>query len=516
MDTKSLIFYQIYPKSFCDSDNDGFGDINGIRSKIEYLKTLGVNAIWLSPCFESPNVDNGYDISDYRKIDRLFGSMEEFRLMIEEFHAKDMLVILDLVANHTSTKHAWFLQSRKSKDNPYRDYYIWYKTPPNDWQSAFGGSAWEYDPLTEEYYLHSYAVEQADLNWENPKVREEMKAVVDFWLKMGVDGFRCDVLDQISKDFENGKNGNGPRLHEYIRELFGREEMKGIFTVGECWSSNLDNAHLFCGKDRKELTCVFSFEHLCLTNDKFTRKKPALYEVCKRMADWQKSCQKLDLPNTVFLENHDQPRSVSRFADDDKYRYESATMLGGWVLLQRGIPFLYQGQEIGMTNSYHESIDEFDDVETLNYYQKERANTAEKNVLKNINFIGRDNARRPIPWTKDCMHEKSWISPYTKGGEINVEKDVSSRRSVYDFYRRLIKLRKSERCLTEGTFSVEELTEKRYVFSRALQGDKITVICNFDKTELFEKTKYGDTVLLNNYSSFTEVLQPYQLLVIKN
>ena len=263
-DVDELIVYQIYPKSFCDTDGDGFGDIEGILSKIGYLKNLGVNAVWITPWFKSPNVDNGYDVSDYRDIDENIGTLAQAETLIRRFHENGIAVILDLVANHTSTKHEWFRRSRSSKDDPYRDYYIWRKTPPNDWQSVFGGSAWEKDGATGEYYLHSFAVEQADLNWDNPNVRKEMQAVVDFWLSKGVDGFRCDMLDMISKDIEGGKNGNGPRLHEYIRGLFGREETDGIFTVGECWSASKENARLFCAKERKELTTVFAFHHLCL------------------------------------------------------------------------------------------------------------------------------------------------------------------------------------------------------------------------------------------------------------
>ena len=361
MDAKDLIFYQIYPRSFCDANGDGEGEVAGIVSKIPYLKALGVNAVWISPCFKSPGVDSGYDISDYRDIDPRTGDLPSFCKMIDAFHESGIKVVLDYVANHTSTQHPWFLEAKKSKDNPYRDYYIWRKTPPNDWQSAFGGSAWEYDEVSQEYYLHSYAVEQADLNWENPKVREEMKAVVDFWLDLGVDGFRCDVLDQISKDFA-GQNGNGPRLHEFIRELFGRERTRDVFTVGECWSADGDNVKLLCGSDRHELTTVFAFQHLCLEDGKFRVERPSVREALTRFAEWQMLCERLDVPNAAFFENHDLPRAVSRFGNDTVYRYESATMLGAIVLLSRGIPFLFQGQELGVTNSHYADISMFRDV----------------------------------------------------------------------------------------------------------------------------------------------------------
>lgn len=514
MQEQDLIFYQIYPRSFCDGNGDGEGDIKGIVSKIGYLKDLGINAVWISPCFQSPNIDNGYDISDYRDIDSKAGDLDSFCKMIEKFHESGIKVILDFVANHTSTKHFWFEQSRRAKDNPYRDYYIWKKTPPNDWQSAFGGSAWQFDERTGEYYLHSYAVEQADLNWENPKVREEMKAVADFWISKGVDGFRCDVLDQISKDFQ-GQNGNGPRLHEFINELFGRKETEGIFTVGECWSTDRENVKLFCGKDRKELTTVFSFRHLCLEKGKFTTEKPSLQEVCQRLAEWQICCQDLDVPNTVFLGNHDQPRAVSRFGNDRKYRYESATMLGAIVLLSRGIPFLYQGEEIGVTNANYTQIEAFNDVETWNYYRANRGRVDEKTLFAQINAGGRDNARRPMPWTGETQGNW-WMAEYTRREEVNAEKDLKSEKSVYRVYQKLIELRKTETALREGAFVCKEITENRFVFSRVDERAEITLVCNFEKPSPFDKNKYAGEYLFGNYNEVLPVLQPYQFLILKN
>ena len=511
MKVQDLIFYQIYPRSFCDGNGDGEGDVKGIVSKINYLKDLGINAVWISPCFQSPNIDNGYDISDYRDIDPKTGSLDEFCAMIDEFHKNGIKVILDLVANHTSTKHYWFEQSRKSKDNPYRDYYIWKKTPPNDWQSAFGGSAWEYDGRTGEYYLHSYAIEQADLNWENPKVREEMKAVVDFWIDKGVDGFRCDVLDQISKDFQ-GQNGNGPHLHEYIHELFGREKTKGIFTVGECWSTDGENVTLFCGEDRGELTTVFSFHHLCLENGKFTEEKPSLAEACRRLADWQTQCQNLGVLNTVFFGNHDQPRAVSRFADDGKYRFESATLLGAIVLLSRGVPFIYQGEEIGVTNARYEDISDFNDVESINYY---RANgqIPQKELLARINAVGRDNARRAMPWTAEKPNA-FWLSDYTRRAEINAEKDLRAEKSVYALYQKLITLRKRKKALREGAFVCKKSGDGAFVFSRTDGKTEITLVCNFEKPNSLDLDGYGE-YLFGNYANCANQLQPYQFLIFK-
>lgn len=510
MKNENLIFYQIYPRSFCDSNGDGIGDIQGIISKIDYLKNLGINAVWLSPCYPSPNKDNGYDVSDYRAISPTFGTMSDFEEMLDCFHKNGIKLIIDFVANHTSTEHKWFQEARQSIDNPYRNYYIWRKTPPNDWQSLFGGSAWEYDKKTEEYYLHSFAKEQADLNWENPKVRAEMKAVIDFWVEKGVDGFRCDVLDMIAKDFKRGQNGNGERLHEYIRELFGREKTERIFTVGECWSSSPKNVKLFCSPERKELTVVFNFDHLCVENGRFTSRKPALRTVCHRMAKWQELTQKNGLLSTVFLENHDQPRSVSRFGDDKRYHYESATALASLVLLHRGIPFLYQGEEIGVTNSFHQDIQEFDDIETLNYYQENIKELSEEVVLKNVNFGGRDNARRMIPW--NANKTKSWIADYTYRNRVNVYKDMQSKKSIYRFYQKLITLRKKYDCFNQGEYRLMEKSEY-YRFERIGEREICGVIVNF---RIKKKTPpIGGEILLNNYESVDKFLQPYQLIVYK-
>ena len=510
MKNENLIFYQIYPRSFCDANGDGIGDIQGIISKIDYLKTLGINAVWLSPCYPSPNKDNGYDVSEYRAISPTLGTMPDFEEMLDCFHKNGIKLIIDFVANHTSTEHVWFQESRKSKDNPYRDYYIWRKTPPNDWQSLFGGSAWECDEKTGEYYLHSFAKEQADLNWENPKVRAEMKTVIDFWVDKGVDGFRCDVLDMIAKDFERGQNGNGERLHEYIRELFGRDKTENIFTVGECWGSSPENVKLFCAPERKELTTVFNFDHLCVENGRFTAQKPNLRSVCRRMAKWQELTQKNGLLPTVFLENHDQPRSVSRFGDDKRYRYESATALAALVLLHRGIPFLYQGEEIGMTNSYHTDIQDFDDIETLNYYQEKAGELSEKELLKNINFGGRDNARRMIPWKGDKT--KSWIADYAYRDQVNVCKDMQSEKSVFRFYQNLICLRKKYKSFSCGEYRFME-KDAYYLFERIYENERCVVLINYETKQ--KLPPIDGEILLNNYRNVDEFLQPYQLIVYK-
>lgn len=503
------IFYQIYPWSFCDSNGDGVGDLQGIRSKIPYLKELGVTAVWLSPCFQSPMVDNGYDISDYREIDGRVGTREELETLINELHQNGIKIILDFVANHTSDKHVWFKNARKSKDNPYRDYYIWRKTPPNDWQSVFGGSAWEYDEQTQEYYLHSYAVEQPDLNWENEAVRKEMKAIVSFWLDKGVDGFRCDVLDMISKDVEKGINQDGPKLHEYIRDLFDFD--KEFFTVGECWSASAENVEKFCGKGRKELTTVFCFSHILMQNGRFTSKKPSLKRACEELAEWQMTTQNVGVTPTLFFENHDLARSVSRFGDE-KHRFACATLLGGLVVLHRGIPFLYQGEEIGLTNNLLTDITQVNDVESARYYEENIPHTAKETLLRNINANGRDNARYMLPWTGEKV--KSWQAEYHRREEINVEKDKASENSVFAFYKELIALRKREKALHSGSYRLKELNENGYVFERLYENEKITVVASFEKQAYFELPQNAK-VLLDNYENLPKNQTPYRLLVLK-
>ncbi len=511
MAVEELIFYQIYPRSFCDSDGDGIGDIRGVISKMDYLKALGINAVWLSPCFPSPNKDNGYDISDYCAISPELGTMQDFEQMLALFHKNGIKLILDFVANHTSTEHEWFKRARSAKDNPYRNYYIWRKQPPNDWKSLFGGSAWEYDECTGEYYLHSFAKEQADLNFENPRVRKEMQDVIDFWVDKGVDGFRCDVLDMIAKDFEKNKNGSGARLHEYVRELFGRKKTSHLFTVGECWSSSSKNVRLFCAPERKELTTVFNFDHLCVENGRFTGRKPKLRTVCQRISKWQKLLQKNGLQPTVFLENHDQPRSVSRFGNDEEYRYESATAFGALVLLHRGIPFLYQGEEIGMTNSRHGRIEDFDDVETKNYYLANKERIKENSLLQKINAGSRDNARRSIAWTGENV--KTYLPAYSEKERVNVYRDLQEEKSVYAFYQKLIALRKKSPCFTRGEYRLISL-KNYYRFERCYQNESYQIIVCYEKACRLPKVR--GKLVLNNYQTTGARSKPYQLLVYKN
>ena len=378
---KDAIIYQIYPRSFKDSNNDGIGDIKGVIEKLDYLKDLGINCVWMSPIYESPMDDNGYDISDYRKIYETFGTMEDFKLMLDEMHKRGIRLIMDLVANHTSDEHQWFIESKKSEDNPYRDYYIW-KKKKNNWTGFFGEKAWEYDETTDSYYLHLFGKKQPDVNWENPKVRQEYKDIVKFYLDMGVDGFRCDVINLISKDqrFKNGTNPiilvgkkyfiNGPKLHDYLHELYQDVLSKyDCMTVGEAVFTTLDDVKLLTGEEREELSMVFNFEHTNVDNFlgvKWLMRKFSLVRFKKIIDKFQYGLANVGW-NSLFYENHDQRRSVGRFnTDDEKYRVESAKLLATTMYFLKGTPFIYQGQEIGMTNMDVESLDEFVDIECKN------------------------------------------------------------------------------------------------------------------------------------------------------
>lgn len=501
-----LVFYQVYPRSFYDTNGDGIGDLNGVAEKLEYLRDLGINAIWLSPCYKSPNRDNGYDISDYRDIMDEFGTLSDWERLIEKAHRYGIKLIMDLVANHTSDEHYWFKEARKSRDNPYHDYYYWAEKPLNDWKACFGGSAWEYNAATDEYYLHSFAVQQPDLNWTNPRVREEMRAVVDFWVAKGVDGFRCDVLDHISKDFAAGKKFNGPHLHEYIRELFGRDFPRPIFTVGECQSGEKEITDI-CGADRHELTCIFQFEHFGVgRGDKFEKRPYAIDEIRDILIKWQNFTAEHDLVYTLFTDNHDQARHISRLGNDREFRCECATMYAAMFYLLRGIPFIYQGQEFGTPDPHYDSIADFNDVETLNYYREHKAELSEAELMARINFGSRDNARRPMTWTGGKNFGfgdgSPWISLHSRGAEVNAEKDRQSARSVFRFYQDLLRFRKQSEAVRYGTFTDRTNGQTGcFVYERNFGGQSVGVVCNFDKENCIEAEfmRDGYETALSNY-----------------
>ena len=525
-----MVVYEIYPRSFADSNGDGVGDLQGIIDKLDYLKKLGVNAVWVCPIYKSPNKDNGYDVADYRDISPDFGSFSDFQQLRDGLHQRGMKLIMDLVFNHTSSEHFWFQQAKTSRKNPYHDYYIWADKPLNDWKSCFGGSAWEYNPATQEYYLHSFAVEQPDLNWENPQVREECQKIVDFWISHGVDGFRCDVLDFISKDFQRDKMYGGPRLHEYIRELFGRKETEHIFTVGECQLGEADMLAV-CGEKRKELTAVFQFDHFNLVGLNKYLPRPFTLSVVKNvLVKWQTFTQSHGLFYTLFTDNHDQPYFLSKTGYDENNRYECATLLATMFFLLRGIPFLYQGQEYGAINPKYDSLDKFRDVEALRYYNENITKTSAQKVINALNVGGRDNARRPMAWNDDkssafgFTQGTPWIPLHSSGETVNLTADLASEKSVWFFYQKLLAYRNGSPVIRRGSF--RDCTEGRkdcFLFERAFENRRVIAICNFEnrQTLLFpqELTERNFRLALTNYADyapFQKDFRPFEIAVYES
>lgn len=543
---KEAVVYQIYPRSFYDSNGDGIGDIRGIIAKLDYLKELGVDVVWLSPVYKSPNDDNGYDISDYREIMDEFGTMEDWEEMLEEMHKRGIKLVMDLVVNHTSDEHPWFIESRKSKDNPYRDYYIWRPgkdgKEPNNWESIFSGSAWEYDETTEEYYLHLFSKKQPDLNWENPKVRREVYDMMKFWLDKGVDGFRMDVINMISKtpglpdgEPQEGKKYvsgskyfmNGPRVHEFLQEM-NREVLSkyDIMTVGETPGVTPKEGILYTDPSRHELNMVFQFEHVGLDSGpggKWDIRPWSLADLKKTMTKWQKELEGKGW-NSLYLNNHDQPRAVSRFGDDGKYRVESAKMLATFLHMMQGTPYIYQGEEIGMTNVRFPSIEYYRDIETLNMYKERVEEYGEdpQKVMEKIYYKGRDNARTPMQWDDSenagFTTGTPWIPVNPNYKEINVKEALADPNSVFHYYKKLIQLRKQHDIIVYGTYDlILEDDPYIYAYTRTLGNEKLIVITNFsEKTPVFRlpddityKTK---ELLISNYDvDETEELKEIRL-----
>ena len=526
---KDIVAYQIYPKSFCDTNGDGIGDIKGIIGKLDYLKSLGINTVWLSPCYPSPGDDNGYDISDYRGIASEYGTLDEFKEMLDGMHSRGIKLLMDLVVNHTSDEHEWFIQSRSSKDNPYRDYYIW-RDPvdghePNEWVAAFGGSAWEYDELTGQYYLHLFSKKQPDLNWGNPKVRQEIADMINYWLDMGVDGFRCDVINNISKDFTRAyAGGNGPRLHEYLHELHVKAlEPHGAFTVGETWGLTPAQALDLTSEERGELTTTFQFEHLLLgrvNGDKFDPEPVDRKAFVDILAKWEYGLSEDSYP-VLVMENHDQPRALSRFGDKN-YPYESATMLASLLYGMRGVIFIYQGQELGLHDPIFNSLDEYRDIETLNAYRdlKSLGKFSDEELLRKMQFGSRDCGRTPIPWTTEkeggFTNGTPWIKTQVDKG-YTVEEQDGDEKSVLNFYRRLLSVRRNTACMGDGRFELLLNDGKTSVYARTLDGETVYVVTRFDENECVipECVPTDAKVILNNYDSFGNTLKPYQSVWLK-
>lgn len=507
---KKSVVYQIYPKSFNDTTGNGTGDINGIIEKLDYLKKLGIDVVWLTPIYDSPQNDNGYDISDYFSIYEEYGTMEDFDRLLEEAHARDIKIIMDIVVNHTSTEHQWFIESRKSKDNPYRDYYIW-KDPvdgaePTNWQSKFGGSAWQFDHETGQYYLHLFDVTQADLNWENEKVRDDVYDMMTFWFEKGVDGFRLDVINLISKDqsFPNDDGSvapgdgrkfytDGPRAHEFMNEMNREVFMKyNPMTVGEMSSTTIDDCVKYSNPERNELSMTFNFHHLKVdypNGEKWTVADFDFLKLKDILSTWQKEMHEGGGWNALFWCNHDQPRIVSRYGNDGDYRRESAKMLATTMHMMQGTPYIYQGEEIGMTNPKFDDISSYRDVESLNIYSilKEKGHSDEE-ILEILRHKSRDNSRTPVQWNSDAQAGfttgEPWIPVAKNYEEINVEDTLQEKDSVFEHYQKLIDLRKNLDIVTEGSYELL-LAEDPAIFSyvREVEGEKLLVINNFYERE---------------------------------
>ena len=549
---KESVVYQIYPRSFCDSNGDGIGDLNGITGKLDYLKELGIDVIWLSPVYKSPNDDNGYDISDYQAIMDEFGTMEDFDRMLATAHEKGIKIMMDLVVNHTSDEHKWFIESRKSTDNPYRDYYIWRPAKedgslPNNWGSCFSGPAWEYDKTTDMYFLHLFSKKQPDLNWDNPAVRQDVFDMMNWWLKKGVDGFRMDVISLISKepglpDKETGINGyatfnvsaNGPHVHEYLQEMRQKAlNNADTITVGECSGVTLEEAKKYARSDEKELNMVFQFEHMDVDSDekagKWTTRKMDLRNLKKILTRWQKGLQDIAW-NSLYWENHDQPRSVSRFGNDsDEYREISAKMLATCIHMMQGTPYVYQGEELGMTNCPFNTLDNFRDLESINTFHEltEQGKMTEEDMMAAIGYKGRDNARTPMQWDDSAYAGFSTTNPwimvnpnYTK---INAKDQVNREDSVFKYYQKLIKLRHESELIVYGTYDLILDDDKDiYAYIRTLGDEKLIVYCNFSENtrevELPEEF-VNKKVLISNYSDAKAnqkiTLRPYEAIVIQ-
>ena len=547
---KRAVIYQIYPRSFMDSNGDGIGDLNGITSRLDYLKELGVDVIWLSPIYQSPNDDNGYDISDYQAIMKEFGTMEDFDRMIAGIHERGMRLVMDLVVNHTSDEHPWFLESRKSKDNPYRDYYIWREGKdgkvPNNWGSYFSGSAWQHDDATDMYYLHLFSKKQPDLNWENPKVREEVFSMMNWWCgEKGIDGFRMDVISLISKrpGLPDGPKGpealygyadcaNGPRVHEFLKEMNQKVlSHYDLMTVGEAAGVTIEEAKKYAGFNENELNMVFHFEHVGLDggeHGKWTDKRVPLSAFKKVMSDWQ---TELDgrAWNSLYLSNHDQPRSISRFGDDSpEYRVVCAKMLATCLHMMQGTPYVYQGEELGMTNMHFADISEVRDIDSINAYHEmsEAGLISKEDMMRFICLKGRDNARTPMQWDDSenagFTTGTPWIGVNPNYKDINAKAALADEDSVFHYYQKLIALRKEQPVLVYGHYALLEPDhESLYVYTRTLEEQKMLVICNFTKEEVSYEIPAefgGKQVLISNYgrdgAEGTITLKPYEALVL--
>ncbi|HIS52777.1 MAG TPA: alpha-glucosidase [Candidatus Onthomonas avicola] len=529
---KSAVFYQIYPKSFQDTDGDGVGDLRGILSHLDYLAKLGVDGIWLSPVYASPQADNGYDISDYQAINSDFGTMEDMEELIAQARARGISIIMDLVLNHTSDEHRWFQEACKSRENSYHDYYVWRDgapdMPPNDMKAAFGGSAWTYVPALGQYYFHQFAVKQPDLNWDNPAVRRELYQMIRFWMDKGIEGFRLDVIDQIAKDPDRKITANGPRLHEFLQEL-SRETFQrrpGLVTVGEAWGANVERARLYSNQDGSELSMVFQFEQMGLDQqpggEKWDLAPLPLVRLKESFAHWQQGLYGQGW-NSLFLDNHDLPRIVSRWGDDGKWRVRSAKMLATMLHGMQGTPYIYQGEELGMTN-IRLPIEQYVDIEIHGMYAERIArgdNPAD--VMASIYAKGRDNARTPMQWSDGenagFTTGTPWLPVNPNYREINAAAALADPDSVFYYYQKLIRLRKEHPIFREGDFElVDAKSEQIFAYLRRTENETLLVACNFtgETVPFVWPEGFGEAALLISNCGEPEngTLRPYEAFML--
>nr|WP_300838486.1 alpha-glucosidase [uncultured Acetatifactor sp.] len=525
---KSAVIYQIYPRSFADSNHDGIGDLQGIISKLDYLENLGIDAIWLSPVCKSPQDDNGYDISDYQDIDPMFGTLTDMEELIAEAGKRHIRIIMDLVLNHSSDEHFWFREARKSRENPYHDYYVWRDGAegqlPNDMRAAFGGPAWEWVPEVGQYYFHQFSVKQPDLNWENPKLRREIYDMINWWMEKGVGGFRLDVIDQIAKEPDRKITCNGPRLHEFLRELSRETFQKGdLVTVGEAWGATTELAKLYSNPDNSELSMVFQFEHICL--DQIPGKEkwdlaPLPFRKLKEVfGRWQRELYGKGW-NSLFWNNHDLPRIVSRWGNDNEYRVESAKMLAILLHGMQGTPYIYQGEELGMTNIRCQ-LEDYRDIETLNLYRERLEKGYEKaEIMDSVYAKSRDNARTPMQWNDGenagFTDGEPWIRVNPNYQKINAAAQMAEEDSIWKCYQKLIRLRKEYPVFAEGEFGMLlEEDENIFAYTRTDACSQLLVICNFYGSTVevdLEELESAGELLIGNYKDQKQrrVLEPYE------
>lgn len=550
---KEAVVYQIYPRSFMDSNGDGIGDLNGITEKLDYLKELGIDVIWLSPVYQSPNDDNGYDISDYQAIMTEFGTMEDYDRMLARAHELGIKIMMDLVVNHTSDEHAWFVESRKSVDNPYRDFYIWRKgkedgKEPNNWGSCFSGSAWKYDEQTDMYFLHLFSKKQPDLNWDNPKVRDHVFDMMNWWCEKGIDGFRMDVISLISKpeglpDGIPGENGyadsgcaNGPHVHEYLQEMNRKVLSKyDLITVGEAAGVTLEEAKKYANADGSELNMVFQFEHVSGSEHEKTHygkwdgHKMPLPEWKANLSKWQTGLSH-EAWNSLYLSNHDQPRSVSRYGNDsEEYRERSAKLLATCLHMMQGTPYVYQGEELGMCNAYFDNLEDYRDIESINAYHEltEQCGVSHEEMMGYLKRISRDNARTPMQWDDSKNAGFTTGTPWLKVNfnypEVNAKAQVNDPDSVFSYYKKLIRLRHENEIIVYGDYELLEAeSEETFIYKRTYENEHLMVLCNFTDHEVsvtdavMEQIPDGAEKLITNYADdMGQTLRPYEAKVYR-